>query len=230
MSDPLNDPVAQARAEKIAQQDAVLRAALPHVPFDGWTRKTLEDAAQAAGLERTAAHRLFPAGPSDAIAHFRVLADRLMIADLADLDLAGMKIRARIATGVRLHLERWTPYREAVRAALALSPLPAFAGDSLRASYRTVDAIWRAAGDTSTDYNFYTKRGLLAGVYASTLVYWLNDRSEGCAATWAFLDRRIENVLQIPKLQKRLTDGLKALPDPRQFFARLRERASGGAR
>lgn len=227
MSNLVTDPVTQAKAEKLAQKDAVLRAALPNIPFDGWRMTTLEAAAEKEGLGRVAAHRLFPGGAKDAVAHFRNLADRLMREDLARLDLAGMKIRERIATGVRLHLERWTPYREAIRSALALSPLPPFAGDSLRGWYSTVDAIWRAAGDKSTDYNFYTKRGLLAGVYASTLVYWLNDRSEGCAETWKFLDRRIQNVMEIPKLQKRLTDGLKLLPDPRRLFNRVRERAAG---
>ncbi|MGE4061803.1 MAG: COQ9 family protein [Rhodospirillaceae bacterium] len=226
-SDPLNDPIAQAKAEKVAQKDAVLRAALPNIPFDGWTIGTLETAAEKEGLGRPAAHRLFPGGPRDAVTHWRKLADRLMLEDLGRLDLGGMKIRERIATGVRLHLERWTPYREAIRAALALSPLPPYAGDSLRGWYNTVDAIWRAAGDTSTDYNFYTKRGLLAGVYATTLLYWLNDRSEGTAETWKFLDRRIQNVMEIPKLQKRIADGLRLLPDPRRLFNRVRERASG---
>ncbi len=226
----MSDPVAEAKAEKLAHKDAVLRAALPNVPFDGWSMATLEAAAAKAGLGRVDAHRLFPGGAKDALAHFRNLADRLMREDLARLDLAGMKIRERIAAGVRLHLERWTPYREAIRSALALSPLPPFAGDSLKGWYSTVDAIWRAAGDKSTDYNFYTKRGLLAGVYASTLLYWLNDRSEGCAETWKFLDRRIQNVMEIPKLQKRFTDGLKLLPDPRRLFHRVRERASGSRR
>ncbi|MGE3475113.1 MAG: COQ9 family protein [Rhodospirillaceae bacterium] len=226
----MSDPVTAAKAEKLARKDSVLRAALPNVPFDGWRMATLEAAAEKAGLGRVDAHRLFPGGAKDAVAHFRNLADRLMREDLARLDLAGMKIRERIAAGVRLHLERWTPYREAIRSALALSPLPPFAGDSLKGWYNTVDAIWRAAGDKSTDYNFYTKRGLLAGVYASTLLFWLNDRSEGCAETWKFLDRRIQNVMEIPKLQKRFTDGLKLLPDPRRLFNRVRERASGHRR
>ncbi len=223
----MSDPVTEAKAAKRAQKDAVLRAALPNVPFDGWSMKTLEDAFEREGLGRVDARRLFPGGAKDAVAHFRDLADRLMLEDLARLDIGAMKIRERIATGVRLHLERWTPYREAIRAALSLSPLPPFAGDSLRGWYKTVDAIWRAAGDKSTDYNFYTKRGLLAGVYASTLLYWLNDRSEGCAETWKFLDRRIQNVMEIPKLQKRIGESLKLFPDPRRLFNRVRERASG---
>src|SRR4051812_17448249 len=181
---------AEARREKRAQRDAVIKAALPNVPFDGWTDATLARAAESAGFPGQA-KRIFPGGAKDAIAHFMDLADRLMLEDLAALDLANMKVRARIATAVRVRLERWTGSREAVRRALSLAPLPPFAGDALRGWYRTVDTIWRAAGDRATDFNFYTKRALLAGVYGTTVLFWLDDRSPGCTATWAFLDRRI---------------------------------------
>ena len=84
--------------------------------------------------------------------------------------------------------------------------------------YRTVDAIWYAAGDTSTDYNFYTKRGLLAGVYSSTVLYWLNDDSEGAVATWAFLDRRIADVMKVPKLIGKVSGLTGKLPNPLRLF------------
>ena len=93
----------------------------------------------------------------------------------------------------------------------------------LRCLYRTVDTIWRAAGDTATDFNFYTKRGLLAGVYSATVVYWLNDSSEDFSRTWRFLDRRIDETMQIPKITQRLKKTLEKLPDPfglRNFMKR----------
>ena len=91
----------------------------------------------------------------------------------------------------------------------------------MRGWYNTVDVIWRAAGDTSTDFNFYTKRGLLAAVYASTVLFWLDDRSEDCAATWAFLDRRIAEVMQFPQVRARVAEKFKRLPDPRRVFDRM---------
>jgi len=217
---------------KTRDRDALIRAALPHVPFDGWTRKVLTTAAGNAGLGADAAGRLFPGGVKDAVAHFMDMADRLMLEDLEQLDLAAMKVRTRVTTGVKVRLERWTPHREAIRRALALSPMPSFAGGALRGWYKTVDAIWRAAGDKATDFNFYTKRGLLAGVYGATVLFWLDDRSEGCAKTWAFLDRRIEEVMQFPKLKARVTERLKILPDPRRILERvagLRQAAKRGA-
>ena len=209
------------RLAKIAQRDALIQAALPHVAFDGWGRKTLAAAAESAGLGADAAGQLFPAGAKDAVAHFMDLADRLMLEDLGKRDLAAMKVRARVTTAVRLRLERWTPHREAVRRALALSPLPPFAGGSLRGWYNTVDAIWRAAGDKATDFNFYTKRGLLAAVYGSTVLFWLDDRSPDCEATWAFLDRRIGEVMQFPQVKARVAERLKFLPDPRRILEKM---------
>ena len=169
-----------------------------------WGRKALDAAAISAGMDAAAAGRLFPGGAKDAVAHFMDLADRLMIEDLKATDLAALKIRTRIACGVKTRLARWTPHREAVRRALALSPLPPFAGGSLRGWYRTVDIIWRAAGDRSTDFNFYTKRLTLAAVFSSTLRIWLDDVSPGHEATWAFLDRRIEDVMAFEKAKQKV--------------------------
>jgi len=118
--------------------------------------------------------------------------------------VAGLKMRERIKGAVRIRLERHAGQREAVRRALALLSLPFNAGLALKLLYKTVDAMWYAAGDTSTDFNFYTKRATLAGVYSSTLLYWLNDRSPGSEATWGFLDRRIDDVMKIEKLKARV--------------------------
>ena len=150
-------------------RDAVILAALPHVPFDGWGPKTLRAASEAAGLGGDAAARLFPQGVKDAVAHFMLMADRMMIADLAARDLGALKIREKIACVVRVRLERWQPHREAIRRALAIMPAPNLAGRALRGWYDTVDAMWRAVGDRSVDFSFYTKRALLAAVYGTTL-------------------------------------------------------------
>ena len=182
-------------------QDAVLEASLPHVAFDGWTDRTLRAGADSAGLGSGAAKRAFPGGGIDAIAHFSDWADRRMLAALDDeaKAFAEMRVRDKITRAVRLRLEILAPHREAVRRAMTVLAMRGRAGLSARLLYRSVDAMWRAAGDTSTDYNFYTKRGLLAGVQSSTLLYWLGDGSEDYAATWGFLDRRIADVMRVGK-------------------------------
>src|SRR5262249_29964062 len=105
---------------------------------------------------------------------------------------------------------------ESVRRGLAMLALPFNGTLGLRLLYRAVDAIWYGVGDTSTDFNFYTKRATLAGVFSSTLLYWLNDRSEGNDATWSFLDRRIDDVMRFEKWKA----DVSSWTGPRRFSAR----------
>lgn len=212
----------QAPADLAAARRAILAAALPAVPFDGWSAKALRLAAVAAGYDEAMARRAFPRGPGGLVDFFFAETDRRMAETLAHEDIGALRIRERIALAVRTELELMTPWREAVRRAIALRLQPGHAARALRGLYRTVDAMWWAAGDNATDFNHYTKRALLAGVYASTLVFWLNDQSEDCADTWAFLDRRIGEVMRIQKLTGRLRSRGARLPTPWRLLATLR--------
>ena len=194
----------------------LLGATLNHVPFDGWTMTALQRAAADLGLDAATAVNAFPGGAVELIAFHSAEADRRMLDELQPLNLPGMRVRDRIAAAVRLRLEQNTAHREAIRRALAFLALPQNGPLGLKCLYRTVDAMWYAAGDTSTDYNFYTKRLLLSGVYSSTLLFWLNDESEDFAETWAFLSRRIDEVL---KIGGNLGKGVKSLLDfPDRMF------------
>jgi ubiquinone biosynthesis protein COQ9 len=204
-----------------ARKDAVLLAMLPNVPFDGWTRAGMRAAAGRAGIDATELPLLFPAGTRDVAAWFSHWADRQTLAALKRRHIGAMKIRQRIAAGVLTRLEILLPHREAVRRSLSLFATPLNLPHGAKLLYDTVDALWHAAGDRSTDFNFYTKRGLLAGVYAATTLYWLDDRSEGLEATTAFLDRRLAEVLAIPKLRERFDrlNPLKMLDAARRRFS-----------
>lgn len=198
-------------------RDRILDAALPNVLFDGWSRKSLVAGARAEGLMAEDVDIAFPTGVRDAVAHWLARADAQMVADMEARGLEGLKIREKVALGVRVRLERAEPHKEAVRRALAYLALPGNAGLASRSLYRTCDAIWRACGDKSTDFNFYTKRGLLAAVYTSTLLYWLDDASDGHEDSWAFLDRRIADVMKVPQVTARLKSLGDYLPSPRRF-------------
>lgn len=204
-----------------ALRDKVVLALLPNVPFEGWSRRALHHAAQRVDLTEAELSSLFPRGARDAVAAFSDWADRATEASLATKGTARLKLRERIAVGVRTRLDVLEPHREAVRRMLAFLALPANLALGPRLLYRTVDTLWRAAGDRATDFSFYTKRGLLAGIYAATTLYWLDDQSPNHAATDAFLDRRIGEVMQIPKLRERAKATLGALPNPLRIFGVL---------
>jgi ubiquinone biosynthesis protein COQ9 len=211
-------------ADLSARKDAVLLAMLPNVPFDGWTRAGMRAAAGHAGIDITELPLLFPAATRDVAAWFSNWADRQTLAALKRQHIGTMKIRQRIAAGVLARLEILQPHREAVRRSLSLFATPRNLPHGAKLLYDTVDTLWHAAGDRSTDFNFYTKRGLLAGVYAATTLYWLDDRSDGMEATKEFLDRRLAEVLAIPKLRERLgrLNPFNVLDAARQRFSAAR--------
>ena len=203
-----------------ALREKLIDAAIAHVPFDGWGDKALLTAAKNHGIEPVVARNAFPGGAIEMIEFHSLLADRRMVAEYEATDRSELKLREKVALAVRLRLQANMAHREAIRRAVATLALPIHAGLAARLLYRTVDAAWHAVGDRSTDYNFYTKRMLLAGVYSSTVLYWINDKSADCAETWAFLDRRIADVMQIPKAMARLNKIKDRLPDPMRILRR----------
>lgn len=202
-----------------ALRETLLLAALPHVPFDGWGQKALAAGAREAGIDPALAADAFPGGAGEMIELFNQWADRRAVAELEAAQIGRLKVRQRIAVGVRRRIEANAAHREAIRLGLAHLTLPQNMPLASRVLYRTVDALWYAAGDTATDFNFYTKRGLLAGVYCATVLYWLNDKSPGAADSWAFLDRRIADVMRIPPALGRIA---AVLPNPLRLLRPLR--------
>ena len=202
--------------DKIKAAYDIITHALPLAAFEGWNQATLNKAAALAGYKKTDAIRVFPNGAIEAVDMYFRMSDAAMLTALQRYHLDTMKIRERIATAVRLWLEARENDREALRRALALHAQPQHTLHAVKSLYHTVDEIWHAAGDTSTDFNFYTKRMMLAGVFSTTLLFWLNDQSPGYVSSWAFLDRRIENVMQIEKAKYRA----------KHWFAEVKERFS----
>ena len=205
-----------------AIRDRILVAALAHVAFDGWTQRTLKAGVKDAGMSPDMALRAFAGGIPDLVDHWADWADRRMLDDLAAQDLAAMRIRDRITAAVKARLQVMDPHSEAARRLFAYLALPPNAPLAARLTWRTVDVMWYAAGDDASDFNYYTKRGLLAPVYTTTALCWLADTSDGHADTWAYLDRRIADVMKIPAIMSRIKAALSSLPQPSRIFRRAR--------
>ncbi len=203
-------------------KDRVLAAALAHVPFDGWSEATLTAAITDSGVAPGLARALFPRGGVDLAAAWHRQGDAAMTKALAGQDLTALRFRDRVALAVMLRLQ--AADRECVRRGSALFALPQHAAEGAGLIWGTADAIWSALGDTSRDLNWYTKRATLSAVFGSTVLYWLGDTSEGDADTRAFLDRRIETVMQIEKAKAGFRAnplGKALLQGPLAFLDRL---------
>lgn len=210
--DPTLDEVRDALAPLIAANAA----------FDGWGDAARDAAADAAQLDRDIALLAFSDGPVDMIDAWFASVDRAMLAALPPETLATMKVRAKIAGLIEARLAVTAPNREALRRALAILSLPQNIVRGAKLGWRAADLMWRAAGDTATDYNHYTKRTMLAGVYAATLTVFLDDDSAGHADTSAFLSRRIDGIMRFEKAKAGFLARTQHRPSLSRFIGRLR--------
>ncbi len=185
-------------------KDRILEASLGHAPFDGWSDVTLKAALADSGVAAGLGRALFPRGGIDLAVAYHKRGDAVMRDTCATTDLAALRIRDRITLAVRLRLQ--AADKELVRRGSTLFSLPHHAAEGAGLIWATADAIWTALGDTSTDVNWYSKRATLSAVYGATVLFWLGDTSEGDQATWEFLDRRIENVMQFEKTKAKLQE------------------------
>ena len=186
-------------------QHQLIEAVLSHIPFDGWSEASLKMAAADCGVSEAELTALSPAGVADAITAYGAYADEMMVSAFEERyqdDSLSMPVHIKIRTLILIRLEQAAPHKEVVRRTLAVLARPQHAKLAAKMLYDTVDAMWRAAGDTSTDYNFYTKRASLSAVYSATLLAFLSDNSADMAKTEAFLDRRLADIARIPKLTK----------------------------
>lgn len=179
-------------------KDVWLLAALPFAAESGWRAEILAKAARKLGYDIALSKIVFPGGIRDLVKHFHDWSNgRMLEAIQADGGFRYMKVRQKVAFAVKARLQALERYQGAVKHLLLWSAVPTNAPIAARCLFELCSTIWYEAGDTSTDYNYYTKRGLLSAVYSSTLLFWLNDTSKGKAASWAFLDSRIDDVMQL---------------------------------
>lgn len=209
--------------------DELRDALAPHLAlnaaFDGWSAAAVTAAADAIGADHDIARLAIPAKPVEMIDLWFAHVDREMARRLPPETLASMKIRAKITALVEARLDILAPDREALRRAVAILAMPQNAARATRLGWRSADAMWRLAGDTATDYNHYTKRAMLGGIYAATIAVFLNDESDGQSETRAFLARRIENIMQFEKAKAKLAARSDHRFSMSRFIGRLRYNA-----
>jgi ubiquinone biosynthesis protein COQ9 len=202
-------------------RDRLLDCALEEAAFTGWNDGCVRRARDAAGLSEGEAMIAAPRGAIDLVDAWFDRAERAMERAVLDCE-PGTKVRTRATLAVRARLEAMAPHKESLRRAAVFLAMPQNVPDAASMSWRVSDRSWKAMADPSTDFNYYSKRMILTGVHAATLAFWLQDDSADSAQTWAFLDRRIENVMGIEKAKARLGALVDKLPDPLGVLTLLR--------
>lgn len=201
---------------------ALLKATLPHIPFDGWSSKSLRQAVSSSGLPNGAEELYFPGGALEMIAFWNAEMDKSVATELAKLDLKSMRIRDKVTAGVTARLEAISEHEEAARRAISRTALPDGLSIGPKVLWAAADTIWRGIGDTSTDINYYTKRTTLSAVISTSLASWLSDDTLEKTKARAFLDARIENVMQFEGAKFKAKKRLSGLPNPAEILGGLR--------
>ena len=173
----------------------LMQTALPNVAFDGWSNSTFVAACREADISERKARLFCPRGALDLAIAFHKWGDDQFETAFTKKKISELKVREKIRKAVELRIKLASD-KEAVRRGIVLFALPIHAFEGSRLIWDTSDLIWELIGDNSEDYNWYSKRAILSAVYASTVLYWLGDNSEGSEETWHFLDRRIEDVMK----------------------------------
>lgn len=179
----------------------------------GWTSAALAKAAEKTGLSPGQVLLACPNGVIDLLDELSARAAKAAGQRLGAPDIAGMKVREKVRTGVKAYLAALEPYKAAVKRA-AGTPANLLTGP--KGLWAAADAIWSALGDKSTDANWYTKRTILTGVIGSTLLVWVGARDE--AEVDAFLDRRIEDVMKFEKFKAQVREATAKWPNPLDFM------------
>ena len=192
----------------LSDSDELLLAMLKHVPFDGWSWSALKSGIADLNKDPDDIEFIFSQGPIDAARHCGIYFDRIMSETLKDTSIDVMPVREKIKFIIETRLELILPFKESIRYLLSFLSLPGNKSVALQMTFKAVDEMWYLAGDQSTDYNYYSKRALLAGVYGSTILYWLSDNDDEFRSTRKFLERRINDVIMIPRIKRALTDKL----------------------
>lgn len=214
-SDEMSDGFEPAR-------ERILTEFLKIAPFDGWTALALDQAAKEAQVDPATCSAAFPAGVRDVLRAWSMKNDAAMAEAMEAPAFADLKIREKVAFAVKARIDALRPHKEAARRAAAMLALPPYGFLGAQLAWKTADAIWRGLGDKSADYNFYTKRGILTGVWTSTFARWLADDSEDEIATNEFLDARIANVMEFEKAKAKVKELGLDPSKPIEWLAKVR--------
>jgi len=202
------------------QRTEILQKLLEQSPFLGWTELNLQNVSRELGYTARITVRAFPNGLRDVINAHADLIDKRMLEATKSITLSELSIRKKISTLILLRMDAMSSHRDAISRLIPLLSTPQYLPTGTRILYRTVDIMWTTAGDTSTDFNYYSKRSLLAGVYCSTLLFWLTDSSKNYMETREFLGRRIANVMSLQKLKPKIRSYLPTLGASFSSFCR----------
>ena len=191
------------------ERKTILNRALIDIENSGFNKKMLLNAAKNCKISEGKLGRLFPEGIFELKQYYFSEIDEQMLQKIKTQNYENIRVRDKIFNGVLIRLDLFKKNKTSIKyifVSESSNPIK-----SLKHLWRTSDLIWKSAGDSSTDYNHYTKRLLLSWVYITTLICWFNDKSRNINDTKLFLNRRIDEVLEFGKQSGKIKSKISKL-------------------
>ena len=180
---------------------------LNHVPDLGWTWDALSKAALNSKKMKSHSEEelqtIFDNKISTIIGIFNDKLDEEMFAIFNPENNKNLGVTQTVKALVLSRLRASENYKSIIKTSLFFMAQPGNAYEALNQLMKTSNKIWEIAGDTSRGRNFYSKRLILAGVYSSTLAYWLAKETRSIDGSEDFLDKRLDDVKNIGKISKK---------------------------
>ena len=186
---------------------------LNHVPDLGWTWDALYKAAfnskKLKSLTEEELQTLFDNKISNIIGIFNDKLDEEMYVIFNSQNNKNLGVTQTVKALVLSRFRASENCKSIIKMSLFFMAQPGNTYEALNQLMKTSSKIWEIAGDTSTGRNFYSKRLILAGVYSSTLAYWLAKETRSIDESEDFLDKRLDDVKNIGKISKQSIEVFK---------------------
>ena len=188
----------------------ILLKAKEHVSKCGWNDKLFYNIASKSKFKFSEIAVLFPEGYITLLEMYLDTVNNQMTEDSKKINLIRLRVHERVKELVILRLKIMSREKELISKTYFHLLLPQNFKIASRCLYKAVDQIWFVAGDNSTDFNFYSKRAILASIYTLTMIHFINN--DNMDETLSVLNKLLKRVSKIPKIKSNISDYTKILP------------------
>ena len=193
----------------------VLKFAKIFISEKGFSKNSLESISKKYGLDINETELLFPEGNIDLIKFTLEQLDNELEEYCRKIDLIRLPVHKRIKKVLLSKIFLMNKNKLFYRSIFFNLLIPKKKFSLSSQLYNSVDQIWFIAGDSSTDFNFYTKRLILSVIYSRIMLFFFNNNN--LQELEDILDESLQRVSKIPEIKSKLKIFKEYLPNVAKF-------------
>ena len=179
----------------------ILKFAKIFLSKKGLSKNTLESISKKYGLDANETELLFPEGNIDFIKFTLEQLNNELEEYCREIDLIRLPVHKRIKKVLLSKISLMNKNKVFYRSIFLNLLIPKKNFSLPSQLYNSVDQIWFIAGDSSTDFNFYTKRLILSVIYSRIMLFFFNNNNQEELEN--ILDESLRRVSKIPEIKSK---------------------------